>query len=69
MPIMIPADAVLSQIERLLNFPYAQVCRHYVAANLLDMLERHGYLLTTELASAVVNADDDTALKLLKHNE
>lgn len=52
-------------IDRLLTFPFPQICRHNVACTLLDILERHGYPVSTELAGAVVRAEDEIALTLL----
>lgn len=61
----IEPDAILQVVERMLKFPAPVICRHHVAAILLDVLKRHGFPLTNELAKAVVGADDETALKLL----
>jgi hypothetical protein len=56
---------LLTMIERLLKFPFPQICRHSVACDLLDQLERHGAPVSQDLAKAIVNADDETALTLL----
>jgi hypothetical protein len=64
---MKPIDPAIlvKMIERLLNFPFATICRHSVAADLLDQLGRHGAPVTDDLARAIVGADDETALRLL----
>lgn len=59
------ADDVLAFVEQLLRFPYPQVCRHYVAAQLLSELERLGLSVSRELADAVVGANDAEAIRLL----
>jgi hypothetical protein len=64
--VMVPASLLLRQVERLLKFPHPTICRHFVAGNLLDALERSGFPLTQALAGAVVRAEDDRALRLLK---
>lgn len=56
---------IYEAVRELIEFPYAQVCRHYVACNLLDLLERKGFALDTDLVRAVVRADDEAALALL----
>lgn len=50
----------------MIEFPQPTVCKHFVAAKLLSMMEYFGYNVTPELAGAVVNANDEEALKLLK---
>jgi hypothetical protein len=64
-PPLIPASVLWRAIRVLLNFPYPQICRHSVAADLLSILEEHGVPVSAELASAVVRAEDDEALALL----
>ena len=63
---MVTEAKILDLVKRLLNFPEPKICRHYVAANLLNILEESGYPISQELAGAVVNADDDYALNLLQ---
>jgi hypothetical protein len=59
---------LVKMIERLLKFPYGTICKHHVAAQLLAILEQHGYPLSQEkaLVKAVIDADDESALELLK---
>ena len=65
--VAVPAALVLRMVDRLLRFPLPTICRHAVAGDLLDALERSGFPpLTQELAGAVVRAQDDRALRLLK---
>lgn len=61
----IEPEILVKMIERLLKFPFATICRHSVASDLLDQLERHGAVISHDLARAIVGADDDTALRLL----
>lgn len=61
----IPASAIVDAIRDLLTFPYDRVCRHYVACNLLSVLESHGIVITEDLARSVVECDDETALREL----
>jgi len=56
---------LVTLIDRLLNFQHPTICRHYVAATLLDILEQHGAPLTRQLAGSVVRGDDDDAIELL----
>lgn len=65
MSISISADVVLDIIERFIRFPDARVCKHYVASLVLSELERAGFDVVQELAKAIVEADDETALRLL----
>lgn len=64
--VTLPAHEVLDIVQRLLQFPLPTICRHAVAADLLSALEAHGYPVSNELAGAVVRAEDDVALKLLR---
>lgn len=57
---------IVSLIERFINYPGAKICRHLVAARLLNLLENHGVVVTSELASAIVQADDEKALEYLQ---
>jgi len=61
----IPQARIIHIIERMMRFPYPTICRHSVAADLLSLLEEYGRPVSTELARAIVQADDDTALVLL----
>lgn len=58
---MVPAAMVLEAVRGCLSFPFPQVCRHLVACDLLNILERVGYAVPPGLADAVVRADDATA--------
>jgi hypothetical protein len=62
----LPLNAVLDEVRWLLKFPSSQVCRHLIAGRLLNILEKHGYPLTADLAGAVVRAEDDQALAILE---
>ena len=55
---------ILEMIKGLLIFPHPQICRHYVAANLLSLLEKRGWKCSNEFAKAVVDADDETAIRI-----
>ena len=62
-------EDVLKIIKNTINFPYPQICKHLVAANLLSMLEERGEPPTESferLAKAVVRAYDDEALLILE---
>lgn len=53
-------------IERLLKFPYPQICRHSVALDLLSLIEDGGEVIDPELVKAITQADDIKSLSLLK---
>lgn len=60
-----PKVAILDVIEKMLKFPYPQVCCHFVAGELLNELELCGLPVTPEfeaLVRATVQADDERAL-------
>ena len=63
---MIPQERILHIIERMMRFPHPTVCRHLVAADLLSLLGEYGFPVSQELAKAVVGADDEKALELLR---
>lgn len=45
-----------------LRYPFAQVCKHLIAANMLSNMEEIGFDVPHDLAKAVVQCDDDEAL-------
>jgi len=56
---------ILEVVKRLIEWPTARVCRHYVAATILNYMEQGGFPLTGEFAKAVVDADDEAAKKIV----
>lgn len=62
----IPAFRIWRMIENAIKFPYPQICKHLVAADLLSLLEQYGVVVSEELAKAIVSADDEAALLLLR---
>lgn len=52
-------------IKRLVEFPFPQICVHYVAINLLSLLESKNVNIDNNLAKVLTQADDFTALELL----
>lgn len=62
---MITTKQTITLIERLLKFPYPQICRHSVALDLLSCLEENGKPMPTELVKAVCRAEDKEALDIL----
>ena len=65
----IPASVVINMVRRLLNFPYPQVCRHLVAAELLGALKENGCPVDGALISAVFSGRDDEAIALIEHRK
>jgi len=64
--IKVPASALLKIIKSLLERKSPQVCRHYVAASLVSTLEEFGYKVSSELAKAIIGADDEFALEIIR---
>ena len=54
---------ILALMRRLVTFPQATICVHAVACELLNILTTHGYDPPDELVVALVDRDDQTALK------
>lgn len=69
MPVAIPEGEVYRLIQKLIQFPRATICVHAVAADLLGALERAGGTLDIPLVAAIVDADDETALRLLAERD
>ena len=65
----IEANDILSVIHKMLTFDYPTICRHYIAAELLSLLESKGVPVTNDFARGVVNADDALAISELKKLE
>jgi len=62
--------AILSLIRRLVEYPEARICRHYVASCLVEILEEYGARPTPEfkaLAQALSDSSlgDEKALEML----
>ena len=56
---------IIAMIEDMATFPYPQICRHLVALNLIDILEKHGEPITEDfkaLAKSFCQANDQKAL-------
>mgnify|MGYP005874010531 CR=1 FL=1 len=52
-------------IKETIEFPQAEICKHYIAASLLNLLEQNGEPITVELAKSVVQADDEKTIEIL----
>jgi hypothetical protein len=48
--------------RRVIAYPFPQICKHLVASNMLSDMEGLGFDVTQEVARAVVQSDDETAL-------
>ncbi len=60
------SDAQLLRfIRETIEFPDAKVCKHFIAANLLSLMEENGYPLSNALAAAIVGGDDIAAIEML----
>lgn len=59
---------LLKEVRHMVNFPFAQICRHSVALNILSIMEKNGYVLPPELVKAVSesSAGDTKALEILE---
>jgi hypothetical protein len=63
---IISAEDILKEVRKLIEFPRPQVCRHYIACDLISLLASKGIDVPTDLIVAVVNADDEAALVALE---
>lgn len=66
MTVTITEKDILRLVENLMKFPFPTICRHAVASGLLSMLEEKGWPCPANLAEAVVKAEDQKALDILK---
>jgi hypothetical protein len=54
-------------IHTIISFPYAQVCKHWAGAKVVQILDDIGDpRLSNELIRAIVRAEDDISLPLLE---
>ena len=58
--------ALFENVLKTIQYPNATVCKHYVAANILSLMEKHGVPISKEMAYAVVNGEDEDAEIILK---
>ena len=61
---------MLLLLKDFVEFPQATMCKHYAAARVLSVMDEFGLLenwslQADKLAKAIVEADDEEALKLL----
>ncbi len=56
-------------VAKFVAFPFAKVCKHWAAGEVLQLMESWEMEVSNELAKAVVSADDEEALRLLGHEE
>lgn len=56
---------IIKLVEGCLKLPYPRICRHQVALDLLDVLERSGEYISPVLAKAICDAEDNKALDIL----
>ena len=52
-------------IRHMLGFPFPRICRHTVALEVIDYMEKNGFEFPNEFVKAVVQCDDELAEKLL----
>lgn len=59
---------LLLEVKHMVNFPFAQICRHSVALNILSLMEKHGYVIPNGLAKAICNGcnGDAEAMDILQ---
>lgn len=50
----------------LLRFPKATICKHAVASQILNELERIGLQVRCEVVKAVADGDDESAIQLVE---
>ena len=60
---------VLRVMQEMIEFPYAEICRHNVACSLYGMLEKHGVELPVELAKTLVDCSegDERSLEIIEN--
>ena len=60
-------DSIYEYVKHLVSINQPQICRHLVALNLLDLLERHGESLNIGLVEALNECSngDERALKII----
>lgn len=66
--VMVPARVLLEMARNVVQFPFATICVHSVAADLLSVLEQHGLPPDADFKAAakhVVNAHDVEAVAAL----
>lgn len=61
----VPDRALLQLVEKLIDFPFPQICRHLVAHDLLQAMREAGAEIPDELIDAVTQAQDASAREQL----
>jgi hypothetical protein len=67
--VSLDSDQLLKLIAKWIRFPGPKMCKHSVCCDVLSELERNGHPVTDEfqkLVKSIVDADDETSLKLLE---
>lgn len=58
--------AIYLFIRKIIKYPHAHICKHYVAIELLSLLESLDYTLDSQLVDAIISGDDTCTLALLE---
>jgi hypothetical protein len=53
-------------IRNFISFSDSKICKHKVAIDILNLIEKSGNKISDELVRSIINADDETTLELLK---
>lgn len=55
-------------IRNFISFDDAKICKHKVALDILNLIEKSGNKISVELVKSIINADDENTIKILtKH--
>ena len=60
---MIPVEVLYRAVHNILEFPMPKICKHLVALDLLNIIEKHGGMsIDRDLAEHICKAYDGNAL-------
>lgn len=52
----------LKLVKKFINFPQAKVCKHYIALEIINVLQNE-VIFSPELIDSILDADDEFSLK------
>ena len=60
-------ELILAFIRKLLEFPQGQICKHYVAIDLIDKLlvNNKSFNIPEELIKSIIDCDDETSINII----
>ena len=61
-----PPEAVITLLQKLMEYPNSLVCKHYIAIGILNTMEEYKYHIPNNLVDAIIQVNDKKTLAILE---